>query len=186
MNSTDLIAIIEGIGMLAVIVSVLYIAREVRQNNLIAKGESERQMFDSFNEIMHRYSDYESIELVQRALADFAGLSKLEQARFNIIYLLPHLNNLDSFWTHHKLGLIDDDRYQAALFVVLAQLKTPGGQQAWKDIRKAYRKEFSNMIEDSLQEFQKIPPITELLDWLQFNPESDAALLNTFSINQSD
>jgi hypothetical protein len=186
MNSTDLIAFIEGIGMLAVIASVLYVAREVRQNNLIAKGESERQMFDSFNEIMHRYSDYESIVLIQRALADFAGLSKLEQARFSMIYLLPHLNNLDSFWTHRKLGLINDDRYQSALFVVLAQLKTAGGQQAWKDIRSAYRKEFSCMIDDSLREFQEIPPINELLDWLQFNPESDDALLNTFSINQPD
>lgn len=62
MSNTVLIAIIEGFGLLAVIVSVLYLAREVRQNNLIARGESEREMFDSFNEIMHRYSYAESIE----------------------------------------------------------------------------------------------------------------------------
>jgi hypothetical protein len=175
MSSTVLIAIIEGFGLLAVIVSVLYLAREVLQNNLIARGESEREMFDSFNEIMHRYSNPESLELVQRALADFAGLSKVEQAWFSTSYLIPHLNNLDSFWTHHKLGLIDNSRYQAALFVVLAQLKTRGGQQAWKGIRKAYREEFVTMIEGSMREFSQVPPINEILDWLQVAPNSGAA-----------
>jgi len=186
MSSTDLIATIEGLGLLAVIISVLYLAREVRQNNLIARGESEREMFDSFNEIMHRYSDYQSIELVQRALTDFTALSKVEQARFSIIYLLPHLNNLDSFWTHYKLGLIDDGRYQAALFVVLAQLKTPGGQQAWKDIRNAYRKEFTTMIESSLQEFHKIQPINEILDWMQYDTCPANTSPDTVSIDHSN
>ena len=153
--------------MLAVIVSVLYLAREVRQNNLIARGESERAVFDSFNEILHRYSSGESVELVQKALKDFNSLSNADQARFNIIYLIPHLNNLDSVWTHHKLGLIDGDRFQSSLFIVLAQLKAPGGKQAWEGLRNAYRAELSSMIDRSLQEFDQVPPINDLLEWLQ-------------------
>lgn len=172
MNSAHWITIFEGVGQLAVIVSVLYLAREVRQNNLIARGESEREIFDSFNEILRGYSDAESVAIAQRALADFGGLSRFEQARFCISYLIPHLNNLDSIWTHHKLGLISDDRYQSTLFVVLSQLQTAGGKQAWNGLRKAYREEFVSMIDRSLEELDHIPPINEVLDWLKADSDS--------------
>ena len=159
------------IGTIAIVVSLLYLARQNSLTNKIALGESEREMFNNFNELLNRYSDLESIDLIQRAFSDYNALTNAEKARFNIIYLIPHLNNCEQFYQLHKLKLISDKRLMTTLNIGIAILKTNGGKEAWIELRHAFNPEFANFISSKLTE-SEVPAISDFLSWLQYKPEN--------------
>jgi len=164
-NLTSLI--VDIIGVVVIVISVLYLAKQTKQANIIAQGDSEREMFDSFNELLYQYADFESIDVIQRALADFNNLSNKEKAKFCISYMIPHLNIQDQFLGLYERGLITKKRLDAANSIVLAQLKTRGGRQLWEELQYAFRPDFVDYITAELEKAQDLPPITDILTWLQ-------------------
>ena len=168
-NITSLI--VEIIGIIIIVISVLYLAKQTKQANIIAQGDSEREMFDSFNEILYQYSDYESIELIQRAYQDFNSLNNKEKAKFCISYVIPHFNNLDQLMGLYERGLINEERLNSAKNIVISMLKTNGVTQLWKELQQSYRPGFVVYLNKEFEKAKEIPPITEILTWYQLDKE---------------
>ena len=167
MNLDFLSVVFNFVGTIVIIVSLLYLAKQTLLTNKIAQGESEREMFDTFNELLIRYSDYESIELIQCAFENYNALSNKEKGRFNIIYMIPHINNCEQFYQLHKLKLISDERLMTTLNIGIAILKTNGGKQCWVELQNAFNPEFTDFINQKVQQNSDIPPITDILTWLR-------------------
>lgn len=91
------------VGTIVIIVSLLYLAKQTSLSNKIAQGDAKRELFDTFNELLMRCSDHDSIDLIQRAFDHYNELSHNEKARFNLIYLIPHLNNSELIGTPKQL-----------------------------------------------------------------------------------
>lgn len=164
MTGADLILmIVDIIGILLIVISVLYLAKQTNQANVLAKGDSEREMFDSFHEIISRYSDFESIELIQKGLADYAKLSNKERARFCLIYFIPHVNFLDQILGLFQKRLVSKERFRTTTNIVIAILKTNGGQAVWQELRGSYRQAFVDFINQRLRDADHIPPITKFV-----------------------
>lgn len=165
LNITSII--VDIIGIIIIVVSVLYLAKQTSQTNKIAQGDSEREMFDSFNELISRYADYNSIELIQRALNDYNTLSNKEKARFCLIYTIPHINYLDQIWGLYNKKLISKERFNSATNIVIAILKTHGGKQMWREIQYSYRQSFVEFISLRLSQSGKVLPITDIVNGFQ-------------------
>ena len=157
------------VGTIAIVLSLLYLAKQTHLTNKIALGESEREMFNTFNGLLTRYSDYESIELVQRAYSDYSTLTNKEKARFNLIYLIPHMNNCEQFYQLHKLNLISDERLTATTNIGIAILNTNGGKEAWIQLQHAYNPEFIKFINLKVEQ-SDLPAMSEILTWLKLEP----------------
>lgn len=166
-NSNLISILIDIIGVVVIVISVLYLAKQTKQANIIAQGDSEREMFDSFNELLYQYSDFESIDVIQRAFEDFNTLSNKEKAKFCIGYMIPHLNIQDQFLGLYERGLITKKRLDAANSIVLAQLKTKGGKQFWEELQYAFRPDFVDYITIELEKAENLPPLTDILTWLK-------------------
>ena len=119
-NSNIISIAVDMIGIIIIVISVLYLAKQTSQTNKIAQGDSEREMFDSFNELISRYADYNSIELIQRALKDFNALSNKEKARFCLIYAIPHINYLDQIRGLYNKKLISKEQFISVTNIVIA------------------------------------------------------------------
>ena len=159
------------IGTIVIVLSLLYLAKQTYLTNKIAQGESEREMFNTFNELLIRYSDYDSIDLIQRAYSDYNALTNKEKARFNLIYLIPHLNNCEQFYQLHKLKLISDERLTATTNIGIAILNTNGGKEGWIELQHAYNPEFVKFINLKVEE-SEIPAMSEILTWLKVEPNN--------------
>ena len=155
------------VSTIVIIISLLYVAKQTHLTNKIAQGESEREMFDTFNELLHRYSDADSIALIQRAYVGYEKLSNVDKARFNILYVIPHINNCEQFYQLHALKLISDERLKTTMNIGIAILKSPGGSQAWAPLQHAFNPEFVEYLNGEIDKADNIPPMTELLTWLQ-------------------
>ena len=159
--------VVDIIGIVIIVISVLYLAKQTSQTNKIAQGDSEREMFDSFNELINRYADYDSIELIQKALNDFNTLSNKEKARFCLIYAIPHINYLDQILGLYNRKLISKERFNSVTNVVIAIITTNGGKQMWKEIQYSYRPTFVEFIRLRLKKSGQVPPITDLMKGFQ-------------------
>lgn len=155
------------IGTIVIIISLLYVAKQTKLTNKIAQGESERELFDTFNDLLHRYSDSDSIDLIQRAYVGYEDLSNLEKARFNILYVIPHINNCEQFYQLHALKLISDTRLRITLNIGIAILKSPGGSQTWLTLQHAFNPEFVKYLNREIDKAEHVPPLPDLLTWLR-------------------
>lgn len=167
LNNLDLWSFLFNVvGSITIIISLIYLAKQIKLTNKIAAGESERELFDSFNEIVYNYSSLEDVELLQRAFADYNSLSHAEKGRFNMIYMIPHINNFEAFYQMHKLNMMADVRVERTANLVVSMLRTPGGKEAWKELQHAYNPDTVAFI-TKIEETSQVPPMNVLFHWYQ-------------------
>ncbi|MGB5211621.1 MAG: hypothetical protein WBP60_13965 [Gammaproteobacteria bacterium] len=86
MNWEAVSAISEVIGVLLVVVSLAYLAIQVRQSNEMALAESERELLENWaNAVAGLTKDDRTTDIFLRGLDDFESLSNLEKTRFSVI-----------------------------------------------------------------------------------------------------
>jgi hypothetical protein len=172
-KNLDLISIVINIvGTIVIVASLLFLVKQTSLTNKIARGESFRELVDSFNEIVARYSNNESIILIQRALGDYNSLKNAEKARFNLIFIIPHLQNCEQFFELNNQGLIEDRLYSATINFAIAVLKTNGGKQSWIELQLVWNPEFAKFINKEIELSEHIPPISDVLTFLKFKQEN--------------
>jgi len=171
LNNLDLWSFLFNIvGSITIVISLVYLAKQNKLTNKIAAGESERECFDSFNEIVNKYSSLEDLELIQRAFADYNGLSYAEKGRFNLIYLIPHINNFEQFYRLNQLNMMADIRVERTANLVVAMLRTPGGKEAWKELQHVFNPEIVAYI-NQVDKTSEVPPMFNIFHWLEIDKE---------------
>ncbi len=126
----------EFFGGIAVLVSLVYLGLQLRQNNKMAvvagyqRGQDELQRHFQF---LAQNPDLVDIQI--RGLKDYRALKPLEQARFHYA-TGPQLAMYHSTWKAYRDGAVDHEIYDAYEQQVLSMLREPGGSEYWKDVRQ--------------------------------------------------
>ena len=77
-------AIGQLVGALAVVISLIYLAREVRSNARETRRAAMRSTLDSLTRLAHHVTDNADLaELRNRGFNDFESLNAVDRARFN-------------------------------------------------------------------------------------------------------
>ena len=124
MNWEAIGAFSEAIGAIAVLVTLVYLTVQLRQNTKAIERSTERGVFDDANDWM--YKIIESPEIAELYLAGMQGElpSKVERLRFSLL-----LNALFVHWGH----AFDADAFQIVNNSQIAGvLSRPGGAAYWK------------------------------------------------------
>ena len=86
MDWEALSAVAEIAGVVLVVVSLVYLAIQVRQSNEMALAESERELLESWaNAVAGISADDRTTDIFHRGMDDFDGLSNIEKTRFSVI-----------------------------------------------------------------------------------------------------
>jgi hypothetical protein len=128
-NWDVLSAIAEVFGAVAVVVSLIYLASQIRQANVQAQGEAHSNYLTAWNETIKGWiSDRDTVEILQRGFAEFSTLPNVEQAIFaqQVAALINHWHLAADLV---ERGLLDEQLYRGTTDVVLSVCATPGGRQ---------------------------------------------------------
>ncbi len=168
MNWDAIIAVAEVLGVIAVVISLIYVGLQVRQNTLQLRHDnllaSIRGTLES-NWLYHR--DPATFEIFRKGVRSFDALSPQEQAVFHsiIVDITFYLETVRSMVT---AGLIDPNALAINNKFLVATLITPGGQEWWAFARKSppMPQPAMEYIESLLEsQGDSTPPITELQPW---------------------
>ena len=81
----------EVVGAIAIFVSLIYVAVQIKRSNQIAKAEAERDLLQSWMRGLEGLVDSnQTTEIFLKGLADFDALSSIEKTRLS--YRLTELN----------------------------------------------------------------------------------------------
>jgi len=134
MNWEALSAIADLVGVALVIVSLIYLATQIRQSNQMALAESERELLENWaNAVTGISVDDRTTDIFLRGLDDFDSLSNVEKMRFSVI-MQRMINTYISSVRMDSKSLVDSQEVVIFGDICLAMILTPGGRQWWNII----------------------------------------------------
>jgi hypothetical protein len=169
MNWEAVGAIGDFMGGLIVIVSVAYLAIQIRQSNRHAEASAELVWLHDLNEIWDRWTVESTMVAIRKGLRDFDGLSKNEQAVFQMQVgaLVNHCMLAERLWQRQ---LIAKETREAATDVLARILCTEGGRRYWELDAQASPEAPALMREI---EARSSEPWNELFPWWRDDGETE-------------
>lgn len=150
MSIQEIGAIGELIAAVAVVISLLYLARQVRQANALARGQTrERMVEQGQTELYKGFIDEPSIV---RSLYQSEPLSEVEWIRVTG-WLFSAMRQREYEWFQKRDGNIDKNLWYAYREVIPIQLSSPRLREWWEMIgSEPFDPEFRAMVSQLLQE----------------------------------
>ena len=157
MNITELGAIGELAGGIAVIVSLVYVGLQVQQSNQISKSASLREVASEARALYLWYSDAENSRILRRAYHDFNALSNNDQMVASA-WLSAFFQTAQTTFAVRTSERASQIEHYAASTVAL------GGLAPWWSATKpALNRQFVEMIEELAA---SETPLDQLAPWL--------------------
>jgi hypothetical protein len=158
----------EVIAALAVVVSVVFVGAEIRQNSKAQVQSTTQSVVSDYLGSLERITDNAEVACIYvRGAQDFRSLSGSERLRFSAFYMSLYYQLQEM----HRLageGSIDADTWSGFHRLLKETTQYPGVRQ-WFDLRRSW---FSNRFQDYIDGLiRDNPPI----DDYPFKDESDPA-----------
>ena len=153
-------ALAEGLGAIAVVISLVYLAAQVRQNTGIARASYHIDQSAAYRSLVLTIVNNEDVaELWQRGLSDPAALSPVEYQRFSWI--------MGELFQHYqaqvegaKAGLVPPHVIDSWGAVTASWIRMPGGRELWGVLGAFFPDEIHARLKEPLQ---ATPPWDELM-----------------------
>ena len=134
MNWEIAAALGEWVGALAVIVTIFYLALQIRTNNRHARAHTEREVLNAWREVLGNFtSSPGNIETMRKGIGDYAALSVPEKALFSNM-LTAVFDHAESVRRLMEAGLMDPSLYEGTRSVCLSIYNTNGGREWYEGI----------------------------------------------------
>ncbi len=135
MNWDAIGTIAEIIGAVAVIISLIYLAIQVRNN-------TRQEVFQSFQAVAQSYlksidrvtATKEDAEIFRQGLNRFGDLPANDQGAFHS-KMHSLLHGFHGVWISYKAGMLPEYELVAMRRILLELLMTPGGRQWWESFK---------------------------------------------------
>lgn len=169
--------IVELIGSLGVMVTLLYLAIQMRQSTKQTLSENlELAVTKYVNAAIAMMRTEEDADFLRKALNDYNGLGANQKARF-FAWTIDLLRGYEAIAIKHRNALIDTRYFGFAREQLVAWITCPGFQELWNEIlRDSMPERTRDEIEGALQSRKTKPvtavfgkPATEFYSFLRFD-----------------
>ena len=129
MNWEAIGAISELVATVTVVITLVYLASQIRQSNIQAQGDAHANWLTTWNDTIKGWiRDRDTVQIMQRGFSDFSALSRVEQAIFThqVAAMINHWHLAADLIDR---GLLGQQLYSGATDVVLSVCSTKGGRQ---------------------------------------------------------
>ena len=141
MNLTELAVISELIGAIAVVISLIYLTRQVRQNTHAVRAANANTVQKNFIELAQSLLDRDISAIVLKGMSKSEPLTGPEQlSAYAWFFSMLKMAELAHF--HYRNGDLDPELWKASLEFYLAYFTTPGMRDYWEKRRSAFVPEF--------------------------------------------
>jgi len=143
-------AIGEAVGALAVFVSLLYLAIQIRNSRrsdqIVAASNIAAAVDDWIGEIVR---DKELYDLYRRGLTDYGSLSQPEKGRYSML-LLQFLRATESAWLQQRMGAMDSGYWSGMEATIEFIIGSAGGTRCLEKHRRFLSPEFASAVDGIL------------------------------------
>jgi len=169
MNWDAIGAVGEIIGALAVVVTLIYLARQIQTQGKATIGETMSSWLSDYNVlIIEVLRDGEVANILRRGLTDFEVLDGDEQLRFHV-WMVAHALNAQNVFLQQQDGIIHKQIAEIVLIFNAAQFKLPGGAYWWKTARVLMRPDFVKELDTRIE---GAIPVTDFWPWFTTRAEA--------------
>ncbi len=155
MNLESLGNIGELVGGIAVVLSLLYLAVQIRQNTRALRGAAHETASSRTTQYLTSVTATQEIhELWMRAHSDPTSVSESELYRYQRL-LAASLGGIETVYWQHRRGNIEPEIWERWHRILRQLLEGPGVQHAWKRDAIPLTSAFAEVVE---QELRKINP----------------------------
>ncbi len=151
LDITTLAAWGEFIGGIAVVVSLIYLAAQIRANTKTVRASNYSDIAAASNEVNTSMLDKEVASLLVRGLDDFAALSAEDRWRFNSLMSLI-VSPVHRAWDLHQRGLIDDTVKETQAHVWIALYENSGAKHWWETSQHWWPAKFRGYVDGLIRE----------------------------------
>jgi hypothetical protein len=139
-------AIGEIIGAAAVVVSLVYLASQIRTQNREARAASVHQVLHEYSEAISLLLEPEMADIWALAHEDFDSLSPSQRLRF-MIYLMVGIRSFEDAYFQWREDRLEDDIWQSLLAPLRDLKSTDAFARFWELRRHQFRPEFANYLD---------------------------------------
>ena len=145
MTLADLGNIGEFVASIVVVVSLIYLATQVRQNSRLLRASAiQSAASNTANGFVSTVAQsLDTATVVVKGLGDFASLSREESAQFSALLFLI-FNEVQGAYLLNLENALPESLWQSRASIVSFYLRAPGGREAWKTWRELLDRNFVN------------------------------------------
>ena len=150
MNLNDLANIGQVVGAIAVVISLIYVALQIRQNTNAVRSATAQTVHEHFARWYHLVAANDELaKIVANGLRDYGSLSEHERVRF-IAAFMSFLSYSQNAFLKWRDGLLASSLWMGWELVIMNLVCAPGGKAFWKDRAYMFGDEFRRYIDDDL------------------------------------
>jgi hypothetical protein len=162
MTLATLVNIGSLLSSLAVLASLLYLNRQIRQGALNQRSTMDRGRSQQVGEWLRFIAQPEIAALIDRGHAGDPMLTSIEIQRY-LWSLYPLILHFEDSYYQHRDGMISDAQYASIVGHLRSRCPSPGFRAIWQQVRPRFPAEFVAFIDALMRE---IPPVrAEESDW---------------------
>jgi hypothetical protein len=142
----------EFIGGIAVVVSLVYLASQIRQNSRLLKNSTAATMGDADLALGSLVAaDPELVSILSKGLEDRTSLSECDRLRFNIVFDMAMRSFLRSYVFAQTAG-VEPSIWQTEIRSYGPMIRSPGGQAWWSESRPMFSDDFGAFLDGLIRE----------------------------------
>lgn len=159
--------LVEVVGAVGIIVTLIYLAMQVRQATNQARADNHRDVANRWIEAQNSgFRSREGAELICRALNDYESLDTVEKGQFHAFML----DILSAYQAVHELyvrKLVNQDYFLGIERVLVGYMKSPGAADYWRRTTQEFPPVLVGQVESAIKAHER-PPLTETMPYLEW------------------
>ena len=132
-------------GAIAVLATLVYLARQISHNTTHHKLESARAVSEEFNRLNSIFFDLEKFGMMMRALAKW-DTATVEEQTITFTFLMQYCQHMQALFDMWNEQMVTTQIYLAEEETLLSALANGGGAQWWEISAFMYSKDFADRI----------------------------------------
>ncbi|MCA6073811.1 hypothetical protein [Fulvivirga sedimenti] len=148
MNLEDIVLISELIASIAVVITLVYLAKQVRQNTRVNRAAARHSLSEFALELTKFRAEHADRWVKVNEQNDLSP-GDIEFRKWNHMMLLLHA---ETYFHQHKLDLMPDTHWNNYTKFVIAGLDSPGFEDYWNEVGFAFSEDFSLWLNKVFEE----------------------------------
>jgi hypothetical protein len=137
----------EFISGLAVVVTLIYLALQIRHNTRAVRSSMHQDMNESTLRIAESVSDNENVgRIVLKAEEDYDNLTREERIRFEA-YAERVFGNFESVFYSYRNSMIEQDLWESWESSYLDDISRDAMRRFWQDERPRHLRDFMDFVD---------------------------------------
>ena len=164
MSLTDLASIGSFISGIAVLILLIYLSLQIRQNTLAHRASAHQTRSTFLKDHLHLIADPAIAPIFVRGIAADPEMTEVEVTQFFAVMRNWCIGMSDMVWAHdHKV--LDDETFQSSVKALRGMFARPGARAFWQTYKPTATPAFARQVEGALATAPLSPQVSNLDRW---------------------